>query len=279
MCRWLAYYGKPIRMDKVLFQGPDSLINQSLHSYLGAEPTNGDGFGIGWYSADGTPGVFRSTEPAWNDRNLREISSHVESHLFIAHVRATTGTPVQQTNCHPFHYSNWLWAHNGLIGDWLTVKRDLVLQVSPDLYPLIEGTTDSEVLFYLALTLGLEQDPPGAVERAIGLVEEIGNRHGVQYPFQGTIATTNGEKLWAFRYSSEGKSRSLYFSTAYDTLKAMYPDDPRLADYDEESRLVVSEPLGNVVGVWNPVPEASWGVVQPGQDELSTFRPAAPVSA
>jgi glutamine amidotransferase len=210
---------------------------------------------------------------------LREISGHVESHLFLAHVRATTGTPVQQTNCHPFHYGKWLFVHNGLLGDWLTVKRDLVLQVAPALYPYIEGTTDSEVLFYLALTFGLEEDPPGAVEKAIGLVEEIGHRHGVQYPFQGTIATTNGEKLWAFRYSSEGKSRSLYFSTAYDTLKMLYPDDPRLDDFDEESRIVVSEPLGDVAGVWNPVPEASWGVVQPGPDELSTFRPAAPVSA
>lgn len=279
MCRWLAYYGKPIRMDKVLYQGQYSLIDQSLKSRLGAEPTNGDGFGIGWYSTEGTPGVFHSTEPAWNDRNLREISGHIESHLFLAHVRATTGTPVQQTNCHPFHYGKWLWVHNGLIHDWLTVKRDLVLQVAPTLYPEIEGTTDSEVLFFLALTLGLEEDPPRAVERAIGLVEEIGRRHGVEYPFQGTIATTDGERLWAFRYSSEGKSRSLYFSTAYDTLKAMYPDDPRLDDYDEESRIVVSEPLGDVPGVWNPVPEATWGVVQPGPDELGSFTPAAPATA
>jgi predicted glutamine amidotransferase len=279
MCRWLAYYGKPIRMDKVLYSGAHSLIDQSLESRLGAEPTNGDGFGIGWYSAAGDPGVFHSTEPAWNDRNLREISGHVESNLFFAHVRATTGTPVQQTNCHPFHYGKWLWMHNGLIGDWLTVKRDLVLQVAPSLYPLIEGTTDSEVMFYLALTLGLEDDPQAAVERTIGLVEEIGRRHNVTYPFQGTIATTNGERIWAFRYSSEGKSRSLYFSTSYDTLKALYPDDPRLADFDEESRVVVSEPLGDMPGVWNPVPESSWGVVQPGQDEIGTFTPAAPAAA
>src|SRR4029079_7132735 len=278
MCRWLAYYGKPIRMDKVIFQGEYSLIDQSLKSRLGAEPTNGDGFGIGWSSAAGAPGIFRSTEPAWNNRNLREIAGHVESNLFFAHIRATTGTPVQETNCHPFHYGKWLWMHNGLIGDWLTLKRDLVLQVAPALYPLIEGTTDSEVLFYLALTLGLEEDPPGAVERAIGLVEEIGRRHGVKYPFQGTIATTNGERIWAFRYSSEGQSRSLYFSTLYDTLKALYPDDPRLDDFDEETRIVVSEPLGDVAGVWNHVPEAMWGVVQPGQDEMSTFRPASPAA-
>jgi predicted glutamine amidotransferase len=280
MCRWLAYYGnKPVRMDKVLYGFKYSLIEQSLTSRMGAEPTNGDGFGIGWYAASGEPGIFKSTEPAWNDRNLRDLSGHVESHLFLAHVRATTGTPVQQTNCHPFRYGKWLWMHNGLIGDWLTLKRDLVLAVDPALYPLIEGTTDSEVLFFLALTLGLEDDPPGAVERAIGLVEDVGHRHGVQYPFQGTIATSNGERIWAFRYSSEGKSRSLYFSTQFETLKMLYPDDARLDEFDEESRLVVSEPLGDLPGVWNAVPESSWGVVQPGQDELNVFRPAAPVVA
>jgi glutamine amidotransferase len=266
-------------MDKVLFGPEHSLIEQSLHSRLGAETTNGDGFGIGWYSANGEPHFFKSIEPAWNDRNLREIAAHVESNLFLAHIRATSGTPVQQTNCHPFRYGKWLFVHNGLVGDWFTVKRDLVLAVDPALFPLIEGSADSEVLFYLALTFGLEEDPPGALERMVGLVEDVGHRHDVKYPFQGTVAVTNGERLWASRYSSEGRSRSLYFSTLYETLKALYPDDPRLEDFDEETRLVVSEPLGDVPGVWNQVPEATWGVVQPGQDEIGTFRPAAPVAA
>jgi glutamine amidotransferase len=275
MCRWLAYYGKPIVMEKVLYGPQHSLIEQSLESRLGAEPTNGDGFGIGWYGPQG-PGVFRSIEPAWNDRNLREIADHVESHLFLAHVRATSGTPVQQTNCHPFKHGRWLFVHNGVVRDWFRVKRDLAFAVDPDLYPLIEGSADSEVLFFLALTLGLEDDPPEAVARAIGLVEEVGHAHGVEFPFQGTIATTNGERIWAFRYSSEGNSRSLYFSTLYETLQELYPGDPRLADFDAETRLVVSEPLGDVAGVWNEVPESSWGVVQPGPDELHPFRPAVP---
>ena len=45
------------------------------------------------------------------------------------------------------------------------------------------------------------------------------------------------------------------------------------------ARMIVSEPLGDVLGVWNHVPEASWGVVQPGPDEISTFRPSPPVTA
>src|SRR4051794_21452253 len=278
MCRWLAYSGKPVRMDKVLYGPQHSLIDQSLHSTMGAETTNGDGFGIGWYGPEG-PGVYKSMEPAWNDRNLHELSAHIQSHLFLAHIRATSGTPVQQTNCHPFRHGNWLFMHNGVVHEWAAVKRDLTLAVDPSLFPLIEGSADTETLFYLALTLGLEDDPPKAVSRMIGLVEEVGQSHGVRFPFQGTIATSDGERLWAFRYSSEGRSRTLYFSTAYETLRALYPDDERLGDFDEETRIVVSEPLGDLQGVWNEVPESSWGLVQPGEDELHPFRPEAPVHA
>jgi predicted glutamine amidotransferase len=68
--------------------------------------------------------------------------------------------------------------HNGLLRDFPVVKRDLALAVDPDLYPQIEGSTDSELLFFLALTFGLEDDPLHAVERAVGLVEATGRRHG-----------------------------------------------------------------------------------------------------
>ena len=82
-----------------------------------------------------------SIEPAWNDRNLREIAGHVRSALVFAHIRASTGTPVQQTNCHPFRHGRWLWMHNGLIREFGTVKRDLAFAVDPSLYPEIEGST------------------------------------------------------------------------------------------------------------------------------------------
>ena len=205
MCRWLAYSGSPILIQEALYEGPNSLVAQSLHSQLGAEPTNGDGFGVGWYGAPDTPGVFHSTEPAWNDSNLRELAGHISSPLFFTHIRAAIGSAVQQTNCHPFRHDRWLFMHNGYINEFATIKRDLVLAVDPSLYPQIQGQADTEVLFYLALTLGLEDDPPAAVEQAIGLVEAVAARHGVPNPFQGTIATTDGETIWAFRYSSEQK--------------------------------------------------------------------------
>jgi predicted glutamine amidotransferase len=281
MCRWLAYSGSPVLLEELLFKPKHSLIDQSLHSRLGAETTNGDGVGIGWYGVGDTPGVFHSIEPAWNDRNLRELAGHVVSPLVFAHIRASSGTAVQQTNCHPFRHGRWLWMHNGVISDFHRIKRDLRLAVDPSLYAEIEGSTDSETFFYLALTLGLEDDPPKAVQDAVGFIEATGRSHGVEHPIQMTVATTNGESLWAFRYSSVGRSRSLFFSTEVSTLKMLYPDDVRLQGLDDESRLVVSEPLGTLVGAWNEVPESSWGVIQPGRDELHTFTPtsvAAPVA-
>jgi predicted glutamine amidotransferase len=275
MCRWLAYSGSPVLIEELLYKPKHSLIDQSLHSRLGAETTNGDGFGVGWYGVGDAPGVFHSVEPAWNDRNLRELAAHVESPLVFAHIRASSGSPVQQTNCHPFRYGRWLWMHNGVIREFQRVKRDLVLQVDPALYPSIEGSTDSELFFFLALTLGLEDDPPGAVSRTVGLIEEVGRRNGVEQPIQMTVATTDGTRVWAFRYSSEGQSRSLFYSTNVSTLRHQYPDNPLLHGLADETRIVVSEPLGDLVGAWNEVPESSYGVIQEGQDELHPFTPQA----
>jgi predicted glutamine amidotransferase len=273
MCRWLAYSGSPLLLKEALYGPANSLIQQSLHSRLGAETTNGDGFGVGWYGAPPTPGVFHSTEPAWNDKNLHELADHIGSSNFFAHIRAAIGSSVQQTNCHPFRHDRWLFMHNGYINEFATIKRDLVLAVDPSLYTQIEGQTDSEILFFLALTFGLRDDPPAAVERAVGLVEEVAARHGIVNPFQGTIATTSGETIWAFRYSSEGKSRSLFYTTDVPTLRKLYPERELYEQVSEDSHMVVSEPLGDIPGVWNEVPEATCRIVGQGHDEQRPFRP------
>jgi glutamine amidotransferase len=277
MCRWLAYSGSPVSLEALLYRPEHSLIDQSLHSQLGAETTNGDGFGVGWYGPEETPGVFRSVEPAWNDRNLRDLAEHIESPLVFAHIRASSGTAIQQTNCHPFRHGRWLWMHNGMISDFQEVKRDLALAVDPSLYSSIEGSTDSEVFFHLALTFGLEDDPPAAVESAVGFIEEVGRSHGVEHPIQMTVATSDGKRVWGFRYSSEGKSRSLFYSTDVPTLRELHPEVEILAELSEESRLIVSEPLRDLPGAWNEVPESSYGIVQEGQDELLPFKPKAPL--
>ncbi|WP_167043013.1 class II glutamine amidotransferase [Salinibacterium sp. ZJ454] len=265
MCRWLAYTGEPLRPSILILDTQHSVVAMSLNSPLGAETVNGDGFGFGWYPEDGGPGsmpaTFRSIEPAWNDQNLREISHAVRSPLFFTHVRAAAGPPIQQTNCHPFRYENWLFMHNGYISEFGLIKRDLTYAVDPSLYAHIHGTTDSEVLFHLALTLGLADDPIKAMRDAIRMVESAGNKAGNQFPMQGTIAVSDGETLWAFRYSSQGRSRSLFHSADIPTLRGMYPDAERLSAFGEHAQVVVSEPLSDLPGVFLEVPESTVAVL------------------
>ena len=279
MCRWLAYSGSPILLERALFSPANSLIDQSLHAKLGAEPTNGDGFGVGWYDDVDTPGVFRSIEPAWNDQNLRELSAHVTSGHFFAHLRAAIGSPVQQTNCHPFRHGRWLFMHNGYVDELARVRRDLLFAIDESLFPNITGTADTEILFYLALSFGLEDDPAEAVARTIGLVEQLGHAKGSKYPFQGTIATTNGEQTWCFRYSSERKSRSLFFSRSVETLRELYPEREVVFEVSDDSRLVVSEPIGDLPGAWMEVPEATYGVMGGGEDSLHQFKAKPPATS
>jgi predicted glutamine amidotransferase len=273
VCRWLAYSGTSIRLEELLVKRDRSLIDQSLHARQGATTTNGDGFGVGWYDDGEPPRVYRSTHPAWNDRNLRELAAGISSPLFFAHIRASTGSAIQETNTHPFRNGSWLWMHNGLIRDFPVVKRELQSAVADAYFDCIEGTTDSETMFYLALSFGLEHEPVQAVERMVGLVEQTGRRHGIEHPIQMTVATTDGQTIWAFRYSSEGDSRSLYFSTRMDALRALHPELPELAGLSDETRVIVSEPLGDLSGAWQEVPESHVGVVQPGTDELKPFSP------
>jgi len=143
----------------------------------------------------------------------------------------------------------------------------------------VGGCSCTEVLLCLALTFGLEDDPPDAVARAIGFVEACGRARGVEYPFQGTIATTNGESLWAFRYSSQGSSRSLFFTRDVRTLRQQHPDWEVLHEVSDDARLVVSEPIGDLPAAWVEMPEASYGVVSKQGDQLLPFAPKPPSKA
>jgi glutamine amidotransferase len=272
----MGWSGQAVLIEELLFKPKHGLIDQSLHSRMGVETTNGDGFGMGWYGDGEGPGVYHSVSPAWGDVNLREIAAHIESPMFIAHVRATTGTAIQQTNCHPFRHGRWLFVHNGVIKDFDKLRRELVLAVDPSLFAGIQGSTDSEVLFHLALTFGLEDDPLAALERAIGFVEERAREHGIENPVQTSIGVMDGKCLWAVRYSTERRSRTLFASADAGAIRQLHPENARLQQLRDEDRLVVSEPLADLPGVWVEIPEASALIVQPGADESRPFRPAAP---
>jgi len=274
MCRWLAYSGEPIRLEEAILKPEHSIIDQSLHARQGATETNGDGFGVGWYGKRLVPGLFKDIRPAWNDTNLHALAEQIESHLFFAHIRAATGSAIQRTNCHPFQYRNWLFVHNGAVREFETVKRDLMFAISPELFKEIKGTSDSEVLFYLALTFGMAEDVGGGIARMAGFVEDVGRRHGVEHPLQMTLGISDGEKLYGFRYSSERSSRTLYYSENIDAIRDIAPQ--RADRFSSDTRAVVSEPLSDLPEVWIPLEEASLLTVHRGDVQVVAFAPESP---
>ena len=278
MCRWLAYLGDPVNVGSVLYEPKNSIIHQSKESHLGATTINGDGFGVGWYAdGDSTPLKYRSTQPAWNDENLNEITRDLNSPCFIAHVRATTGTPVQQTNCHPFRYKNWLFVHNGLVRKWPLVRRELTFAIDASLYPFIQGTTDSEILFYLALTFGLEEDPIGAIEQMAGFVESQCEKVGVDKGLQMAVCATDGTSLYATRYATKEVARSLFVTSDAKTIKEMYPENAKLGNYPDNAHMIVSEPLTDLLpGSHHEVPRDHAIIVTSDGVQDRSFVPKMP---
>jgi len=264
MCRWMAWFGQPLLIEELLFNNPHGIVDQSLHARMGAEPTNGDGFGLGWYGAGEDPGLYRSVAPAWADPNLRELAAHVESPLFMVHVRAAIGSPVQQTNCHPFRRGRWLFVHNGFIASFRAIRRDLMLAIDPGLFADLQGSTDTEVVFYLALTFGLADDPIEALERTVGLIEAVAARHGVADPVQASFGVSDGTSLWAVRYATTGRPRSLFASADVDTIRHLHPDNPRFERLTGDDRLIVSEPFSDLPGIWEEIPAATAVTVRRG---------------
>jgi glutamine amidotransferase len=276
----MAWHGQPVLLEELLFKARHGLVDQSLHSRMGAETTNGDGFGVGWYGTGEGPGVYRNVDPAWGDANLRHLSAHIEAPLFLAHVRASSGSAVQQSNCHPFTHAGWLFVHNGLINDFPAVRRELMLALDAESFAAIEGSADSEVIFHLAMGFGLEDDPIAAIESAIGFVEETLTRAGIAPAVQASIGVSDGASLWAVRYSSVHESRTLFRSEDVDTVRRLYPENARVQQLHEGDHIVVSEPIADLPGAWHEIPESTALTIGPGGEwETRPFAPRARTTA
>jgi predicted glutamine amidotransferase len=274
MCRWLAYHGAPIHLDELLLKPEHNLIDQSLSARTMRTSTNGDGFGLGWYGAREKPGLFRSIRPAWNDANLRDLAEQIVSPLFLAHIRATSLAAVQETNCHPFRCGRWLFVHNGKIEAVQKFRRELLLAVKPALFENILGTTDSELMFHLALSFGLQKEPKAALERMAGFVEETARGHGVEPALWMTLGISDGESLYAVRYGSDGRAPTLFQSRGMEEIRHLNPE--LSCRFGAQARCIVSEPIGKYAEMFAPVPQGSFLHLRDGRIEISPFRPRKP---
>ena len=245
MCRWAAWIGQPIYLEEIVSRPRHSLIHQSLAATECTSPTNGDGFGLAWYGAREVPGLYRDIYPAWSDPNLKSLTAQVQSGLFLAHVRASTGTATSRNNCHPFTVGRSSFMHNGQVGGFEQFRRDADMAIPDALYPHRKGATDSEALFLLALAEGLESDPVGALSRAVATLEDLSRRKGALPHMRLTAAFSDGVRLYAVRYATDGNAPTLYHRWN-DALGG---------------RAVVSEPL-ETDARWHPIEQGRFCVFE-----------------
>lgn len=247
MCRWIAYRGDPIPLECYVTEPSHSLIKQSLNALESAGSTNGDGFGLGWYGDQLEPGLFRDLRPAWSDENLRHLCRHIRSHLFFAHVRASTGTAITRANCHPFASGKWMFMHNGFLGDWQRLRREIESLIPDDLYASRAGTTDSEAVFLATVGAGLETSPIDATARVLSTISALVTHGSRNERLRFTAALTDGQDLYAFRYAVNDSANSLYYRPVRGGV------------------VIVSEPLDREPSNWAPVPENSVLVATAGR--------------
>lgn len=252
MCRWLAYIGEPRLIEQLLYDGPHSLCEQAQHSHKAKLGIHGDGGGLGWYGSAAEPGLYRDAGPAWADPNLRELTRFLESRVFFAHVRASTGAPNLDVNCHPFRSKKLLFMHNGQIGGFAQLRRRLCEMLSDDCFDALVGGTDSELLFQLMITNGLHDDPKDAIGRTIQNVESLRANDGIKEAFRATLAITDGHEITALRWASDKAAPSLYLNRT------------------AKGALAVSEPLDEDISSWWAVPANSLLHISFGSDGVVT---------
>lgn len=216
MCRWMAYQGTPIYLEEWLFEPDHSLIHQSLSARKSEVTVNADGFGLGWYDEREEPGLYHEILPAWSDCNLKSLARHIKSGLFFAHVRASTGTSTARSNCHPFGYNNWLFMHNGQIGMYEQVRWQIDRWIPEHLYNHRRGSTDSEAIFLLMIANGLDKDPVQAIIQTLQMVLTLMKQKGITEPLRFTSMLSDGQNMWAIRFSSDEYAPSLYYKQFED---------------------------------------------------------------
>lgn len=257
MCRWAAYIGSPIYLEDVICRPGHSLVRQSHGATRCHTPVNADGFGLAWYGDRDEPGLYRDIMPAWSDSNLKSMTATLKSHLFLAHVRASTGTATSRNNCHPFVVGKWSFMHNGQFGGYDGYRRHADALIPDEFYAYRKGATDSEALFLLALGEGLQTDPAGAMARATAKFQALARERGSAPHVRLTAAFSDGARLYALRYASDDHAPTLFH---------------RWSD-NRNGRAVVSEPLESDEAGWQEIPPASFCIFEGDNVTITPFLP------
>jgi glutamine amidotransferase len=271
MCRWIAYIGNAIYLDEVITKPSSSLVEQSLNAKMNYKKdgsilsTNGDGFGVAWYSEKNEAGLFKGAEPAWANENLAEICSQIKARIFMAHIRAASTGAVQRSNSHPFKFKNVVFQHNGYLENFEIIARDLKNKLSDEQYNSIKGTTDSEVFFKLILSFDFDKNPKKSIEEAIKFLIKTYKKKKLKPEFNLSCAMSDGNSLFTFRFAKNRQANSQFYSKDENSLREFSSNSSLMSD----GVIVVSEPFEQQNKKWLEMPVNSFAEIKTGNIEIS----------
>lgn len=249
MCRLTAYKGKPILIGTIVTKPTNSLLYQSRDAayHPGVKDSshrrnilvNGDGFGVAWYNTELPPSngacSFKFVTPAWSNQNLQNLGDHITSPLIFAHIRAASSghdpwekISVSQENCHPFTFGKFTFMHNGGIPHFSKIKLRLLNLLSETFFNEIKGSTDSEHMFALFLTILYSKhldnsdyatinpsvdDIVEALNQTISTIIHLCARVEIEEACSINICVTDGVNIVATRYRNGPQNPpSLYYN-------------------------------------------------------------------
>jgi glutamine amidotransferase len=285
MCRVLAYLGRPILVEDLLYAPDNSLVAQvydpEFYSIL-----NLGGFGMAAWGAEfaepDVPLHYRTPSLPPFDRNLRSLARKVTVGAALAHIRAVYYDDSQTLtayNVHPFRFdgASAVLGMNGTLTRFGEMRYDLLDHIRPEIARHIEGTTDSE--WFYALFLSHLPDPAApstpeqleqATEAALRIIRDVRGRHGIDMESEMNVVVADGRTIVATRfnydygwYSEEetyySKRRRYEYTSLWCTAGGEFVqrDGEWIMSEDErvQSVIIASEPVTKDSSTWVEVPE------------------------
>jgi predicted glutamine amidotransferase len=198
------------------------------------------------------PVTFVSVNPAWSNRNLRNLAPKIRTECFVAHVRAASVGEVSESNCHPFQYKTLLMMHNGGVENFGAIKRKIREPLDDATYNWIKGQTDSEHIFAYLINYLFNHHKtvsPGTVidsfEHTFTALKKLMVENKIEEAAYLNMVVTNGSFIVGTRYVTSPNEDPL---TLYHSEGSRYVVEDGISQMvapedDDHAVLVVSEKL------------------------------------
>jgi gamma-glutamyl hercynylcysteine S-oxide hydrolase len=256
MCRHFAWLGRDRSFDELILQPSYGLPRQAARPrWQQIDLVNQDGFGVGWFPAEGRAVSYRRTGPIESDPDFPMLAREMSGACVLGAVRgASPSMPIEEAATAPFTNGRYLLSLNG----HLSVDKTLHL-LEPGREP--ESTCDAA---FLAALLWQRLDQGMPLELAV--VELLRDITAVDSNACLNMLATDGVRLVATTWAE-----TLCYRVSPDgVLIASEPHD----DSDdwirvEDRQVVIADAYGVDVRSLEPTPEIILGIPAVGDDVLT----------